>query len=204
MYLNLFFLFLVEIENQATISNILPESRTSETKDVEFPCDDDVTSVGVTRVHADERVGEYAVPRVSYFVARKTNVDETDVEFGHSEEQISEGQELEESGEHLTSEAEVFESKNESIEEDLDNTDFTIEMNGNTQVEDTTDGVKELAASFQHAIQEETAKAKPKGRPPPVKPKSYKKAPPPLVAPKPKANGIKINKPQQSPTGMFS
>jgi hypothetical protein len=155
--------------------------------------------VGVTRVYADERVGEYAVPRVSHCVASKANVDESDfdTEFRPSEEHISDTREFEESGEHLGAEAEAFESENENSK----NTDF--EMNGNTAAEDSTDGVRELAATFQHAIHEETAKAK--GRPPPVKPKSYKKAPPPVVAPKPKANGIKINVTHhQSPTGMWS
>ena len=190
-----YFNFLVELENQATDVNILREA--PGTGGIKIHCDD-VAHVGVTRVYADERVGEYAVPRVSHIVTRNNTVNATDVrrEFGSTEGQISDEQEFEEeSGEDLNAEAETFESKRE----DFDNTDFTAKMNGNTVVEDSTDGVKELAASFQHQIHEETAKAK--GVPPPVKPKSYKKGPPPVVKPKPKTNGIKINV-IQSPTGI--
>ena len=156
--------------------------------------------MGVTRVYADERVGEYAVPRVSHFAGRKTGVIERDErrEFESSEEQISFKYDVEESSDHISTESE---STSEFIEEDTGNTDFTDEMNGNVTV-DSTDGVRELAASFQHAIHEETAKAK--GKPPPVKPKSYKKAPPPVVAPKPKANGVKIHEGRESPTGMLN
>lgn len=146
-------------------------------------------------------MGDYAVPRVSHFATTETDIDEASVcrEFSSSEEQISKEQEFDESGQRLGTEGETLESKEEFTEEEFDN---TVEMNGNAVVEDNTDGVRELAASFQHAIHEETAKAK--GTPPPVKPKSYKKAPPPVVAPKPKANGVKINVAHNPQTGTFS
>jgi hypothetical protein len=193
----LYFIFRVEWENQATEPNTFPEYDTSDASDFQLPRDD-VTRVGVTRVYADERVGEYAVPRVSHYVGRDNTVDDTNVrrEFGPSEERISQREEFEENAEDLNAEAEIFERK----DEDFNSTDFTDEMNGNAAIEDSTDGVKELAASFQHQIHEETAKAT-KGKPPPVKPKVYKKPPPPVVAPKPKANGIKINV-IHSPTGI--
>lgn len=158
--------------------------------DIAVPPQHDVMRVGVTRVYADNRVGEYAVPRVSYTANRKANVAKPD----EYKEEIPEAQERDNNSEHLSSESTIF--CPESAEE-FDSTNLTLEMNGNS--EDCTDGVRDLAASFQHAIDEETAKAK--DRPPPVKPKSYKKAPPPLVAPKPKANGVKINRDHHSPTG---
>ena len=193
--------FLVDNENQATGSNILPEFHTSsDPQGNQFPRDD-VTRGGVMRVYADERVGDYAVPRVSHFAATETRIDEASVcrGFSSSEEQISKAQDFDKSSQNLGVEGEILESKEELTEEEFDN---TVEMNGNVVVEDSTDGVRDLAASFQHAIHEETAKAR--GTPPPVKPKSYKKAPPPVVAPKPKANGVKINVTHIPHTGKFS
>ena len=148
-------------------------------------------------------MGECAVPRVSRFTATESDIDgpKHDVcrESKSSDEEISNTHGFEENGHHLSAEGETVESKEEFTEEEFDN---STNMNGNVLVEDNTDGVRELAASFQHAIHEETAKAK--GAPPPVKPKSYKKAPPPVVAPKPKANGVKINSPHNPHTGTLS
>lgn len=148
-------------------------------------------------------MGEYAVPRVSRFTATETDIGgpKHDIcrESSSSEEEISKTHGFEESGLNLSAEGETVESKEEFTEEEFDN---STKMNGNVVVEDNTDGVRELAASFQHAIHEETAKAK--GAPPPVKPKSYKKAPPPVVAPKPKANGVKVNSPHNPHTGTLS
>ena len=142
-------------------------------------------------------MGEYAVPNVSYCVASRTiNVDDSSVDARETFIRSDEDNLERNCEENLKAIKELPESNNKFITEEHS----TDEMNGNSAAEDGVDGVKELAASFQHVIHEETAKAK--GRPPPVKPKSYKKAPPPIVAPKPKANGVlKVNKTDHSPTG---
>ena len=198
--------FLIDDEEESTIeSNIFPEGHITVETERTQPSYDDVKSVGVTRDYADESVGEYAVPRALNFGVCKTISDDNSPlarrELSRSEEQISNGEESNRNSEDLASQREILEINREETEKDLGNKIVTVKMNGNTNGDDNIDGVKELAASFQQAIHEETAKVK--GKPPPVKPKSYKKAPPPVVAPKPKANGVKVNKFNHSPTGTL-
>lgn len=146
---------------------------------------DDVTRVGVTRDDNNTRVGVQSVTTnnvTSYFAASNnlTCIDEYSNRKTSQEEGLGE---LDNNSKNKTLETK---SKQQSLE-----------MNGN-RVKDSTDGVKQLAASFQNAIYAETEKAK-KGMPPPVKPKTYKRVPPPVKS-KPNAGKVDQN---QNATSKF-
>ena len=171
---------------------------------------------------AGQAVSEYAVPKVSHYDEIKPGNTETPTDLpdelrwsqglpndqnykasshdscNSSSAQISE---LPDGSPARTSERT---SENETSDESSSHDDTTTAMNGSTVVavtvgQDNVDGVKELASTFQQTIAQETERAK--RIPPPVKPKSFKKAPPPAVAPKPKPGGHKTGKIEQNSTG---
>ena len=200
----------------STRTNDVPEETESFDEESERPKYNEGTVEGVTGgdkcFAAGHSANEYAVPTVSHYNEIKPGKSEirTDVpdEFRWAKGSPHQ-QNLEEGGNINceVSEPRVAELpsvlllatsvEGTSIELPVDNTT----MNGTVADQDNVDGVKELAASFQHTITEESHKAK--GAPPPVKPKSYKK-PPPAVLPKPKSSGHKVEKIEQNSTGRCS
>ena len=169
---------------------------------------------------AGQAVSEYAVPRVSHYDEIKPGNTETPTDLSDElrwSQELPNDQNYKASSHDScnSSSAQASElpdgspagtsertSENETSDESSSHDNTTAAMNGSTVVavavgQDNVDAVK--ASALQQTIAQETDKAK--RIPPPVKPKSFKKAPPPAVAPKPKPGGHKTGKIELDSTG---
>lgn len=168
---------------------------------------------------AGQPVSEYTVPKVSHYDEIKpstetpTNLPDevgcsqglpNDQNHNTSHESCNGAERVSEIPEESPARTSEKTSTNETSNESSSHNNTETDMNGGTVVaaagQDNVDGVKELASVSQQTVAQNTEKSR-RRVPPPIKPKAFKKTPPPTVAPKPKPAGHKIGKIEHDSTG---